>query len=49
MMCPDAEMDVEGRFLTQLAGVTKYGFMLGQLALTYRTDDSVDVMLFERR
>jgi len=49
MMCPDAEMDVEGRFLTQLAGVTKYGFMLGQLALTYRADSSVDVMLFERR
>jgi heat shock protein HslJ len=49
MMCPDAEMQVEERFLSQLAKVRTFGFMLGQLALTYQTDDRTDVMLFERR
>ncbi len=49
MMCPDAEMQVEDRYLAQLGTVTKFGFMLGQLALTYRTDVGADVMLFARR
>ncbi len=49
MMCPDAEMQVEDRFLAQLDKVRKFGFMLGHLALTYQTDDSADVMLFERK
>lgn len=49
MMCPDAEMTIESRFLAQLEKVTSFGFMLGQLSLTYRTDDGADVMLFDRR
>jgi len=49
MMCPDAEMAVEDRFLVQLGQVTRLGFMLGQLALTYQTESGGDVMLFDRR
>jgi len=49
MMCPDAEMSVEDRFIKQLEQVMSFGFMLGQLSLTYRTDDGGGVMLFERR
>jgi heat shock protein HslJ len=49
MMCMDDAMRVEDRFLSQLDRVTRFGFMLGQLALTHQTDQGVDVMLFERR
>lgn len=49
MMCPDPAMQVEERYLRQLERVMTFGFMLGRLALTYRTDDGADVMLFERR
>jgi heat shock protein HslJ len=48
-MCPDAEMEVERRYLTQLGHVVKYGFLLGQLALTYTVDGRVDTMLFARK
>lgn len=46
MMCPDAAMQVEDRFLAQLSNTVKYGFVLGQLALTYKTADGVATMLF---
>jgi len=49
MMCPDAQMQIEDRYLRQLERVTRFGFILGQLALTYQTDGTGDVMLFERR
>ncbi|MEZ5316227.1 MAG: META domain-containing protein [Vicinamibacterales bacterium] len=48
-MCPDAEMAIEQRYLDQFQRIVKYGFLLGQLALTYRTDDGVEVMLFDRQ
>jgi len=36
-------------FLKQLAGVKKFGFMAGQLALSYETDGVWGVMLFDPR
>ena len=49
MMCPPEQMAVEGRFLKQLAGVKKFGFMAGQLALSYEADGVRGVMLFDPR
>ena len=49
MMCPPDQMAVEHRFLQQLAGVKKFGFMVGQLALSYETDGVSGVMLFDAR
>jgi heat shock protein HslJ len=49
MMCADATMKVERRYLDQLQHVTRYGFMLGQLALTYKVNDRVGLMLFDRK
>jgi heat shock protein HslJ len=49
MACPEEEMKVETRFLAQLARVTKFGFMLGRLALTYQSDGGVGTMQFDRR
>ena len=49
MMCPDSAMVVEARFLRQLGEVKKFGFLMGQLALSYEHDGAVGTMLFERR
>ncbi len=49
MMCPDDVMAVEQRFLTQLSGAKKFGFLAGQLAVTYETDGASGVMLFSGR
>jgi len=48
-MCPDDIMDVERKFLGQMEGVKKYGFMAGMLALTYEVNGDHGVMLFEGR
>jgi heat shock protein HslJ len=47
MMCPPDVMVVEHRFLRQLAGVKKFGFMVGQLALSCEADGVWGVMLFD--
>ncbi len=47
--CPPPTMALEGRFFRQLSGVTKFGFLAGQLALTYIEDGRPHVMLFDRR
>ena len=49
MACPEPEMAVEARFLSQLEGVNRYGFMAGGLMLDYATDDGLEVMIFNRR
>jgi heat shock protein HslJ len=50
MACPDLPSAVEARFLKQLAGATKFGFLLGQLAVTYTKEGgSIGLMLFEGR
>lgn len=49
MACPGTASVVESRFMQQLEGVKKFGFMLGRLALTYEVDGRYGVMLFEPR
>jgi len=49
MMCPPEQMVVEDRFLKQLGGVKKFGFMVGQLALSYELSGVWGVMLFDPR
>jgi heat shock protein HslJ len=49
MACPEPAASVEDRFLAQLGGVTKYGFLLGRLALSYQIGDDAGVMLFDSR
>jgi heat shock protein HslJ len=49
MFCPDPAGAVETRFMSQLAGVTKYGFMMGRLALSYEVDGEHGTMLFDPR
>jgi heat shock protein HslJ len=49
MACPGTAMEVESRYLKNLAGVKKIGFMVGLLALSYEVDNEHHVMLFERR
>jgi len=48
MACAAPAMAVESRFLGQLAGVSKFGFVATRLALTYRRPDGVGAMLFAR-
>jgi heat shock protein HslJ len=43
-LCPPAEMQVEDRFLQQLGSVRRFGFMNGQLMLSYDGGE----MLFDR-
>lgn len=49
MACPDPAGAIETRFMTQLAGVNRFGFMAGQLMLIYEADDGGGVMLFDGR
>ena len=49
MMCPEAEMSVETRFLQQLAGADQMRFVAGRLGLGYRRDGGRGLMMFERR
>ena len=48
-MCPEEVMAVERRFLGNLEGVNRFGYMAAMLALTYEVDGEHGVMLFERR
>ena len=49
MACPDEVMILENRFLEALANVTRYGFLAGKLALTWRKDDASGTLLFVPR
>jgi heat shock protein HslJ len=50
MACPKPAEAVEARFLKQLGGARKFGFLLGELALTYEGEGGVGgTMLFEER
>ena len=45
--CPDPQMELERRYLTTLAGATRYSFLVGRLALSCTTDDGLTVLLFK--
>jgi heat shock protein HslJ len=47
--CPEDVMAVEKRYLAQMAGVKRYGFLAGMLAFSYEVDGTRGVMLFERQ
>lgn len=46
MMCPDEVMQLEQTFLQRFQGVSQYGILLGDLSLTWRTEDRIDALLF---
>jgi heat shock protein HslJ len=47
--CPDSAMAVEQRFMRHLGDVRRFGFLLGQLALSYEHAGTRGTLLFERR
>jgi heat shock protein HslJ len=49
MACPDAVMALETRYLEALAGVTRFSFVAGKLALTWKQDGATRTMLFVPR
>ena len=49
MACADPAAAVESRFRSQLRGVKKFGFIAGQLALSFEKDGVRDTMLFTGR
>ena len=50
MACPEPQSSVEVRVLAQLGNARKFGFLLGQLAITYELNGgSIGVMLFDAR
>jgi heat shock protein HslJ len=49
MACEPSLTEVESRFLAQLGSTTRFGFLLGRLALSYRTDAGYGAMLFEEK
>jgi heat shock protein HslJ len=48
-LCPEPAMETEERFLKQLEGVRKFGFVTTRLSLTYENDGTYERMLFDRR
>ena len=48
MACPPEKMEVEGRFLEQLAKVNRYGYLAEQLALTWQDGDRTGTLLFRK-
>lgn len=49
MMCPEAIMAIEQRFLKQLNGVNKFGFLAGQLAMSFEMDGKRGTMRFDHK
>ncbi len=49
MFCPDPAGAVETRFMSQLQGVTKFGFTMGRLMLSYEVGGEHGAMLFDPR
>lgn len=48
-VCPGDHQELERLYLERLGSVVKYGFLSGKLALTWRLDERVGVLLFARR
>lgn len=49
MACEAPRMAAEDRYLAQLAGVHRFSFIAGQLALGWTRDGRGGTMLFERQ
>jgi heat shock protein HslJ len=48
MACPPAQMDLEQKFLAELAAVSRYSFLAGQLALGVQDGDRERVLLLRK-
>jgi heat shock protein HslJ len=48
MACPQPQMDLEQRFLAQLEAVNRYGYLAGQLALSWQDADQAGVLVFRK-
>jgi heat shock protein HslJ len=48
MACPPEKMELEARFLDQLAKVTRYGYVAEQLALTWQDGERSGTLLFRK-
>jgi heat shock protein HslJ len=48
MACPPAQMDLEQKFLAELAAVNRYSYVAGQLALGFQDGDRAGVLLFRK-
>ena len=46
MACPGDAMKMESRFLKALSNVSKYSFVNGHLAFTWKDDNATSTMLF---
>jgi len=46
--CPAPQMDLEQKFLTRLDAVNRYGYLAGQLALTWQDGDRFGTLLFRK-
>jgi len=46
--CPPPQMELEDRFLKQLDAVNRYGYLAGQLALTWQDGDRVGTLLLRK-
>lgn len=46
--CPQPQMDLEQKFLTQLDAVNRYGYRAGQLALDWQAGETTGVLLFRK-
>jgi len=49
MVCPEAMMDVERRYLQALAGASGFRFLAGRLVLTCNTDEGPQALVFTAR
>jgi len=49
MACPGGAMKLERRYMERLASVTRYGFQLGDLALSWQSDARSGTLLFAPR
>lgn len=47
--CPPPEMEVESRFLGQLGGARRFGFLVGRLAVTCEANGALGTLLFEEK
>jgi len=49
MACEESVMEAEARYLAALEHAAKFGFVAGRLALTSRTDDPLETLVFRAR
>ena len=48
MACPAPQMEAENRFFKALGGAVQYSFLLGRLAIAYKLDESLSLLIFDR-